>query len=128
MSGMRFAALAIFGTVACVAVAGNPKRPSDTIAQDGSSTAVNPDGQTSTEDGGATPCAPGQQIACACPGGSQGAQVCRGDGAGYEPCDCPDDTSTSDGGSEGADESTHGTDPVDSFEPTSDTAVSTTGM
>lgn len=35
-------------------------------------------------------CAPGQQVECACPGGSKGAQVCNADGTGYgacSPCD-----------------------------------------
>lgn len=31
-------------------------------------------------------CAPGQQIECACPGGSKGAQVCDADGGGYGAC------------------------------------------
>lgn len=33
-------------------------------------------------------CVPGQQIACACPGGEQGAQTCDQDGSGYLPCVC----------------------------------------
>jgi len=39
-------------------------------------------GQQSTP----TVCAPGQQVACACPGGALGAQACRGDGSGYGAC------------------------------------------
>jgi hypothetical protein len=35
-------------------------------------------------------CLPGQQVACACPGGLVGAQVCRDDGQGLDPCQCPD--------------------------------------
>jgi hypothetical protein len=35
-------------------------------------------------------CVPGQQIACACPGGEQGAQVCDEDGSKYLPCACED--------------------------------------
>jgi hypothetical protein len=31
-------------------------------------------------------CAPGQQIACACPGGGSGAQVCNSAGTGYGTC------------------------------------------
>jgi hypothetical protein len=31
-------------------------------------------------------CVPGQQIACGCPAGLQGAQICRADGSGYEAC------------------------------------------
>ena len=33
-------------------------------------------------------CIPGQQLECACPGGTVGAQACRDDGSGYLPCDC----------------------------------------
>jgi hypothetical protein len=39
---------------------------------------------------GVLTCTPGRQVACACPGGSDGAQVCRDDGTGLEPCQCPD--------------------------------------
>lgn len=35
-------------------------------------------------------CAPGAQVACACPGGEDGAQRCRDDGTGWEACLCPD--------------------------------------
>jgi len=40
----------------------------------------------SPPDGGG-PCAPGQQITCACVGGGQGAQVCKDDGS-YGACEC----------------------------------------
>lgn len=33
-------------------------------------------------------CAPGESVACVGPGGCSGAQVCRGDGAGFRACDC----------------------------------------
>ncbi len=33
-------------------------------------------------------CVPGQQVACACPGGAQGVQSCDVDGARYLPCIC----------------------------------------
>jgi hypothetical protein len=33
-------------------------------------------------------CVPGQQVACACPGGQQGVQACDVDGARYLPCIC----------------------------------------
>jgi hypothetical protein len=33
-------------------------------------------------------CAPGIQVACACPGLASGAQVCAADGSRYEPCVC----------------------------------------
>lgn len=35
-------------------------------------------------------CESGQQVECACPGGSAGAQRCRDDGSGWETCICPD--------------------------------------
>ena len=35
-------------------------------------------------------CAPGIQVACACPGGAQGAQACNASGDGYGACACPD--------------------------------------
>lgn len=35
-----------------------------------------------------TVCVPGQQVACACPGGYQGAQACLDDGSGYAACQC----------------------------------------
>ncbi len=41
---------------------------------------------------GAPPvCEPGAQVACDCPMGQVGVQVCAADGAGFEPCACPDD-------------------------------------
>ena len=33
-------------------------------------------------------CMPGQQVACACPGGPSGVQVCASDGLRMGPCDC----------------------------------------
>ena len=38
----------------------------------------------------ATACTPGAQVACACPGGSGGIQVCAADGSGLGTCACPD--------------------------------------
>lgn len=38
-------------------------------------------------------CVPGQQVACACPGGADGAQACLPDGSGYAQCECPGDDS-----------------------------------
>lgn len=35
-----------------------------------------------------TGCVPGDQKACACPGGAQGAQACTADGKGYADCVC----------------------------------------
>jgi len=36
----------------------------------------------------ATACTPGMSIACTGPGGCSGAQACKGDGSGYDSCDC----------------------------------------
>jgi hypothetical protein len=33
-------------------------------------------------------CVPGYQVACACPGGGTGVQVCADDGQHFEPCQC----------------------------------------
>ncbi len=33
-------------------------------------------------------CAPGMQVACACPGGLLGAQSCTADGMAYTKCEC----------------------------------------
>lgn len=40
--------------------------------------------------GGSAPtaCVPGQSVSCACSSGDMGAQVCRLDGGGFEPCQC----------------------------------------
>lgn len=35
----------------------------------------------------ATPCVPGEQIECACIGGTSGFQICVGDGSAYGPCE-----------------------------------------
>lgn len=46
-------------------------------------------------------CAPGKVEACACPGGGQGAQACRQDGAGWEACECGDGGAGGNGGDGG---------------------------
>jgi hypothetical protein len=43
-------------------------------------------------DGGAGSCVPGQQVACACPGGADGVQQCTPDGSSFGPCTCGDPT------------------------------------
>jgi hypothetical protein len=47
-------------------------------------------------------CVPGQQVECACPGGPAGAQACKDDGQGYQPCVCSGGPKE-DGGREPAD-------------------------
>lgn len=60
---------------------------------DSASDAVMPRG-----DGGGEACTPGQQIACACPGGGNGAQVCLPNGGGFGACDGCGGASSSSGG------------------------------
>src|SRR5262245_34418633 len=38
--------------------------------------------------GSSDACVPGDQKACACPGGTSGVQACAADGASYEACVC----------------------------------------
>ncbi len=85
-------------SLAC-ATASDPGR--DSAGDVGQGTAGSDDGSGSTtasaSTGGDGPqnCVPGQQIACACPGGTDGAQACLPDGGGYGPCECPDDSGSS---------------------------------
>jgi hypothetical protein len=57
--------------------------------------------ETTGSGGSENVCAPGAQVACACVGGTTGAQVCKADGSGYEACQCPEPTSTSSTGGQG---------------------------
>lgn len=43
-------------------------------------------GCSSSDSGGSGGCTPGDQKACACAGGTQGAQVCKADGTGWDEC------------------------------------------
>ncbi|MBX7078051.1 MAG: hypothetical protein K1X88_02620 [Nannocystaceae bacterium] len=86
-------------TSAACATASDPGR--DSAGEIGQGSASSDDGTTAaathgtgTGSEGMQNCVPGQQIACACPGGSDGAQACLPDGGGYGPCECPDDGST----------------------------------
>ncbi|HRI68550.1 MAG TPA: hypothetical protein PK156_30185 [Polyangium sp.] len=60
--------------------------PNDRI-DDSSSSSLSSGGGTSNQ-----VCIPGQQIACACPGGFSGAQACNEQGSGYDPCQCESST------------------------------------
>lgn len=51
---------------------------------------------------GGTNCTPGEQKACACPGGTQGVQQCSADGRSLEDCQCGGSTGTGMGGAGGA--------------------------
>lgn len=48
--------------------------------------------------GGDAACVPGEQVECACPGGTVGAQACNADGDAFGDCSC-DGTNPSAGGS-----------------------------
>jgi len=43
-------------------------------------------GSASTAGAGGRACTPGAQLACACPGGTQGTQLCKSDGSGLDAC------------------------------------------
>ncbi len=46
-------------------------------------------------------CNAGKQVACDCPAGAQGVQVCKADGSGYDACDCGAAAGGAGGASEG---------------------------
>ncbi|MFO0758201.1 MAG: hypothetical protein U0359_17020 [Byssovorax sp.] len=46
---------------------------------------------------GGSGCTPGAQQACACPGGTQGVQVCADDGRSFKPCECGSVSTTTSG-------------------------------
>ena len=81
---------------ACASGASDPDPTAATIAGDDTSsgtTSTTPSTTASASaDDDSTVCIPGQQIACPCPGGTDGAQACNDAGTGYEPCVCPGDT------------------------------------
>jgi hypothetical protein len=93
--------------IAC-AIGEGGDRPNSTVTVDTESTGgdVGSTGATESGDEGSTLCVPGQQIACPCPGGSEGAQACNAAGTGYEPCVCANADS-------GSGESTEGTTSTD---------------
>lgn len=65
----------------------------DSEGSSGGSSSTTTSSPTSTsEPGGA--CIPGQSVACACPNGGNGAQVCNPDGSSYSPCECADPTTS----------------------------------
>lgn len=87
----------------------------DGVGGHGSSGALTPDADSGVEDGatgedGAAPmvCAPGKVEACPCPGGGQGAQACRDDGSGFEPCECGGGDDPADAGSDTSDDVANG--------------------
>ncbi|MBX7083731.1 MAG: hypothetical protein K1X88_31265 [Nannocystaceae bacterium] len=81
-------------------------------------------GTTTFGSAGGNPCVPGEQRACACPGGApDGVQVCEDGGASFGPCTgCPGDDS---GGSSGVSGSSSGSD--GSSSATSTTSASADG-
>lgn len=106
-------ALLLFGACGSTPSESDTDSGSDT-GSSGSETSSDPD-TTANPTTGATAgnaCVPGQQIACACENGLDGAQTCKLDGTGYDPCVC----SGADSGS--SDPVT--SDPATSAGPTSD--------
>lgn len=61
-------------------------------------------GSSGTGSGGTSGsnCTPGAQQACACPGGTQGVQVCADDGRSFKACECGSGASSSSSGTGGA--------------------------
>ena len=61
-----------------------------------------------SEDAATTLCVPGQQVACACPGETEGVQACNSAGTGYAACVCEQvdgsDASDAADGNDGADD------------------------
>lgn len=104
--------IGIVGALAIAACGGSAETElfeSDGPGDRDSSGALSPDADSGSEDGatgdgstGERVCAPGKVEACACPGGGQGAQACRQDGAGWEACECAaGDGGAGDGGGGG---------------------------
>ncbi|HWB76704.1 MAG TPA: hypothetical protein VG755_17180 [Nannocystaceae bacterium] len=97
MGGERRWLLVLACVLACAQGTSDTSRGS---AEIGEGSATSTDGETSSgsESTSATTsspmnCVPGQQVACACPGGADGAQACLPDGSGYAACECPGDDS-----------------------------------
>lgn len=115
----------LFSLVGCLALAacsfnavqGTAATESDSTTGTGASSSTTT-GDPTTSGGGA--CTPGASVACTCPNGQIGAQVCNPDGKSLGPCAC-EGGSDSEGGT-----TTTGstTDPVTS---TTTTGVDTTG-
>ena len=125
---MTRCATLVFALALGCASGGEPDRPASTLNVDTESSTGNDattDVTDSGDDDGPGACVPGQQIACACPLGSQGAQACNASGTGYGPCECPgaDDEASGSSGSGASDESGESgesttTDPSDTVDPT----------
>lgn len=52
------------------------------------STGASSSESTATSTSGGNACIPGQQLECACLGGTHGVQACKESGTGFEPCNC----------------------------------------
>ncbi|NUP08533.1 MAG: hypothetical protein HOW73_20990 [Polyangiaceae bacterium] len=70
---------AVFAVFGCAVGEG----PTDDDGQGGAGGGVEQGGGDAGQN-----CVPGQQIACACPGGGEGVQACNGQGTGFGVCDC----------------------------------------
>lgn len=100
VGGERRWLLVLVCACACAQGMSDTSRGSAEIGE-GSATSTDGEGSSGTTSMSATDsmttspmnCVPGQQVACACPGGADGAQACLPDGSGYAPCECPGDDS-----------------------------------
>lgn len=108
----------------------NPFRSIVLLACISLSSACSDGGDTSASQGadGGGACAPGMQIACACPGGGEGVQVCLPDGSGFNVCDgCDTLTGDADGtGTASTTSPTSTTEPAGTTEPAETTAPPST--
>lgn len=62
----------------------------DTPTTSVSATGDSGDTDTTPTTGAPTVCEPGAHAECTCDGKGDGTQVCKQDGSGFEPCECPD--------------------------------------
>jgi len=95
VGGGRHWLLVIACALGCAQGEGDNVRSSAEIGEasttDASTSGNGSSSATTSATGSPGNCVPGQQIACACPGGTDGAQACLPDGSGYGVCECPDD-------------------------------------
>jgi hypothetical protein len=66
-------------------------------------------GSTDATSSGGSNCTPGEQKACACPGGVEGVQTCAADGRSLEACQCGGSTGSGMGGAGGSSGASTGT-------------------
>lgn len=87
-----------------------------------STTSASGSASDSNSSSGGGACVPGQSVACTCPNGLMGAQVCAQDGMSFGACECAGTTTTS------GDPTTSSTTAMDTTTTGVDPTTSTTGM